>query len=565
MTSVEVLAAQNYSSGSEILSDSAEIDSLLYPYLSKLALPTDNYESRIRESRKSGESEPGDELDQGLISLVTDEDFDKVTFRSLGDKGPVLTAIAHISDALHENPQFYQVETISWENLTLYLLNEYDKSDETENLEENKNPLLLSAFISSLLSGDREVRISFVKNIYDNGDSQDLGRILDSTHCWRFTHNSNDKKRGITVISSFAKAFSATREEVNHYIDYTAARFFSESQQKPKPKMKQKEVSAAYREGTIEQDLIDEAKQESRPSPDKGNLDLDIYKIERFALQQMFIEDQVAAIFPEGQIKGSPFSRLLSEKRDDSDDPFVILGDETREVINELTQPVIALYNSDPTRKAASERFNEIIRLGANFRNIARYIDYEGSFTAPMSERPIWGTSRQGAAAPRIAEAYLSHVIHHALNYCQRTGDEPTPEELYTLAQNNRRKLIRLAMVNIDDFGEFTFTKNFRPITLDKLNMPLEDEPFLGIGRMEDGSLGLDIPITCQDVKGLGEAYQAATLGCPAGRVALKNINAHARGLNATNNFIDYIIEGMIDEAFERGIFNLKNYLDHRT
>ena len=77
-----------------------------------------------------------------------------------------------------------------------------------------------------------------------------------------------------------------------------------------------------------------------------------------------------------------------------------------------------------------------------------------------------------------------------------------------------------------------------------------------------DQSTELTIPLATTKSKDIADEHHGVTLGCPAGRVGIDELrHSPERGLHATNNLIDYLVETIIEEAHMRGHLAVSNYV----
>jgi hypothetical protein len=546
---------------------------LLLPYIQCLAVTREDYARRYNLLEDGGSNEVADDL----LETIDNPDFDVPTHtRDQVQKRAELTATyLTIAERLEADPHCRPDGRLDWRKLTFGLLDQTIQeqtapySDEDPGVDADN--MMRAALACSLLSDDLELRRDFLRSVYAAELQNQLERLTYHTRLSLVIGAGDD----ITVkrFNNYSGAFKASREDVELYLSYTTE---EQRHSKPAARKRQREVSAAYKEGNVESEMVAAAIEDSRAPSGEQHSRIDPYKIERFALQDMFLTDQLKALFPHDDIHDSPFASLLAYKHSNPDsttgqianDPFLKLFSDVSNAFNHLSQPVIDLYNLSNREDAegpltikqyASKRFQQIIQSTINMRQIARYVDFENTIL-PFPNRDIWSIAENGADGGNQTHVLLSHVVSQAIRYRRETGNRLSPEALRDGIQERRKYLTRVAMININDFSMLTMRGDFSNVPIDMLG---KDRNNMGwqVNREDDGTAGIYIPLAHKKTHGLVRHYDGATLGCPAGRIGRDGTKQQNRGTHATNNLIDYIAEITIDEAYNRGILDLDRYM----
>jgi len=525
---------------------------VLVPYLGRVAAVKENYcEMYNRLQPASGASE----LELGLLALLTDEDIaESVTPRAQHLMAGIYLPIA---EALAETPD---EANISWQSVVTELL---AKTGE-QPTEADRHMQLLSAFTASLISDDLMVRRDFIDQVHSRGFAGELAVAIDKCHLTVICP-LDDSSLKTRRYNHYAASFRVPAEAVDYYLQYTNPE--AEHTVEARAKLRQRELTASYADGSANPDSVVASQAESRAEHGKQGSIIDPHKIERFALQQMFMQDQLLAFFPDKDLHASPFAVALREKAADEvryGSALSMLVSDTRIVSDELTEAVATLYrpsgdDSQPLthRQAAGQRFKELSIRTANLREISKYIDHNGEYIADgRRNQEIHELSAQAAAAPGQAQVLLSYIVREVGRYQRQTGDNVSAEELHQLCLHNRKHLIRLSMVNIGDLSVLTQSGAFQAVNTHDHGRKNVDESTLQ--RQPDGTLTVGIPLAKQQLKGGAKTHEGTTLGCPAGRVGHDELHHSAeRCRHATNNLIDYTVEAIINEAYHRGIFDI--------
>lgn len=541
----------------------AERTPALVPYFSRLGYTVDDYSRRHGQLMDAGNYT--DELEGKLVARLSDdnalEDLSPRHYAELVDIYGIL------SDAIHETHTSTD-EGTDWGTVAISLVEKAGPAHSADTMEtfEARRKHLVSGFTASLFADDRQFRRDFIRYVYDAGLRHDMSSSLQA---YNFSYAFQDQTPAfVQRYTTYAQSFEAGSQALDQYLAYTDPGCENDDQ-KLRAKRVQRAVVDAYRHGAVDTAQLKTAQEASRAAADKQGGLIDPYKVERFALEQMFIQDQLQALFPDSNLAESPLVRQLKAYSSYASQhgPVHALTRDTQQVIELLTMPVINAYrfedryiSNPPTlQQLAGRRFMAIGRETYDMRQVARYIEYDKSILGGRGdETRIYDVSSRGAAAPDQAEILIRDVLRQALLYTERTGDMPTADKLRDICLRGRKHLIKLSMMNIQDFSELSRQGHFRPQAIKNFRTIQNATP---ITRQEDGTLAMRPTLVPHLQKDIAKTHEGATLGCPAGRVGHEELHhSPERGTEATNSLVDYIVEAMIREAHRRGIFELKNY-----
>lgn len=538
---------------------------VLEQYLNRLAVTPADYIQRLTALERSGHRGPVNELDHRLLISLADDEVSSSTPSHL--RANLLHTFSHMAQALEANPAVHKGDQPYWPQLTHDLLARAEQSDADPAVQVE---ILQSALTASLLSDDLAVRRDFIRKVYDAGLEAKMSAMLGNSPLSLIIKENG--KASVQRLNRYRAAFEVPREDLDYYLAYTQSE--SDETGSYKPKQQQRELRKAYEAGSMPSPQeVSNAQQASRAKPEKASLVIDPYKVERFALEEMFIDDQLKVLFPTADLHNSPFMQALCAKRDPSFqglDGLRKLRMDTQNVLAALTAPVIKKYHAtDPAslehptpEQAAYLRFENIAEHTASFHAIAIYMDYARVFL-PLDGAHIWSIAERGAAVPEVTEALLGRLMFAAARLQRTAGPDQevlAPTMLRTLAQSKRKHLMAIAMANVNDFQVLSQHGNIRPVT-EGMHQSREIGP-MAITVQSDQSTELTIPLATTKSKDIADEHHGVTLGCPAGRVGIDELrHSPERGLHTTNNLIDYLVETIIEEAHMRGHLAVSNYV----
>lgn len=574
------------STNTELLLAPDKPGQLLAPYLYRLAFPKQDYVSLLRAL----EDKNLNELEAGLLDLLPDAT--NLPGEESAEWQHTLQGIfSIIYERLQEDPKLYDEQNIKWGELALAVLPDGPLPKTTED-PSSLNEQCLTAIVCSLFSPQESDRIEFIKAVYSRG----LQGVM-AEACWNSTltvvevsgdENTTEKIPAVAYktkrVNNFADTFRGTIEQLDYYIQLVGETLKEQAGARTpnRPKQCQKQVAEGYREGCPDQNLLQEAQEQSVADPEYRSFLVDPYKIERFALEQVFIKAQMDVIFPDQDLLNSPFAISLANSRTEDlpqaipltgviSGRFSTLQRDAQASLEELSAPVIEKFRlpkSDDAEASLSHdqlinlRFLEISRHTGQFRNFAKFIDRKNPILPFIASNNIWTIAERGADAPQRAASLLHYLVNEALMTRARTGEEATDEELWQLAHEHRTSLLRLATLNIADF-RVLINANGRNRPLDPYNSPNGTSHHgrdHGLSREEDGQLTLTLPVTHSDAIGLAKTREGVTLGCPALKEKKQDVVSQPRSSSRTANYIDYLLAVIINEARARGDLDLRNY-----
>jgi hypothetical protein len=528
-----------------------EISPSLWAQVSHFGLTINQYVFQYNKLRDMGIEDQGNELTNNLLRQIDNPRFAEETDpESQANLFGMITEIdKEIKDAGLED-----VSSSDWADLAIRLLDKPEKNKAMLG-EKPINLTLLGAFSCAMIAGDEATFIKFAHKLRETKQVKELSWSLNDC-CFSYIYSPESENKTIRRYNFWSRSFDITKDEIDLFVSYMASA--RQKERRTKPKLRQKQLLDGYQNGTVTEELRLAAMHDNQVNVGQMSQDIDPFKTERFALQQMFIKDQVEALFPEGKVEGSPFQRAMADKRGLGYEGFTSLAEAASDSIMELSDEIVTQYYvnfdepiSNPTRsQAATIRFREINQHTKNIKNFSRLLASQrhSSFIAPVSQLALWTTSLVGAAVPNVTANYIQHIANMGQELVDTTDNEVTPEDLVNLALNKRRCITQASMHNIDDFRRMTTKGHFRLTTMDALSE--------GIKIDSDGQLELTLPFEEPDIDRKNTEYTGPDLGCPAGRIAVKNcLRSSEIDLKGANNLIDYVVQAMIAEAKARKIF----------
>lgn len=458
---------------------------------------------------------------------------------------------------------------------------------------EKRDALLVGAAAAAQFSPDETERMSFLESVYDGALQEDMAGACSRSHLVLLTTKLPKKrqKRDIEVhsLKSFTPAFQLEPEEFSKYVTYvrtTSAEGVSggEHTAKTLQKLLTTHSQAGVRPENIQNQAMDAS---VRGEKVKGPM-LDIYKIERFALEWHFIKEQIKTVLGP-DLSDTPLAKKLEQKRTsisniidqysvlpgsnrppeaDIDLQMKKLEQDTKAAFRELGTPVafrfmlskddLAAEKSTLTpEKQAALRFRDISSKIKGHVAVSRFLDTE-AFVRSRDRKDIltqhaegiaheiWEVPLDGADTPRSCIDILSKLLKATVRDQKKLGPI-APEELRDFAQSHRIDLIALATFHGADFFDVNTGET----------APLAERD--GTGKLQLSRTYKLIPKESLDM------YSAITLGCPA----LREIHEDRPSRNeperriaqGSSNYIDHALAVIINEAYKRGALNLENYI----
>ncbi|HWZ65646.1 MAG TPA: hypothetical protein VNX65_02490, partial [Patescibacteria group bacterium] len=440
-------------------------------------------------------------------------------------------------------------EGVGWNELAFGLLK---RSGEL--VGDEKTACIVGAVACTQFAVSQADREDFLREVYRDGRQAEVAQACKDSSLVLLIEDSEseDRIKGVHSIHGFAAAFEFGPDEIHEFLDDPRG----VADDHISPKKLQKTIFEQASAGTIISETQHQAEKASVNGEQVDRLIMDPLKIERFAIQQYYIDQQMNALFPKGvSFENSPFVQKLAAMRAQNNTLGPAdLGDITRltvaevaqrldsdimQAVRDLSQTVTARFMPPEgailatpglsEEQRAALRFREVIvKMGRNER-LAKYLDYKAFITklgneSPVDGRPkeVWEISEEGAAVPAVCNTMLTNIVMAAL----LSSEHLSPEGLRDLAQSDRRRFLALATVHI------------RALPLDRVGTEQVNiqRDAAGILRFEGASvLG----------KNASDYYSAIALGCPALRVIhgdRRLLDIQQRLAHGSSNYIDHIL-----------------------
>ncbi|HSX33904.1 MAG TPA: hypothetical protein VLF91_06230 [Candidatus Saccharimonadales bacterium] len=532
------------------------------------------------------------------------------TVRSPEDAAEKSAALSAVHAAItHEADPTGEHEPVSWLRVGQSLLESAQTSQEPA----NKQAQLIGAMLASQFSDSAKDRASFLRTVYDRGMNADMQAacretpivILTNTEERRHqeTGDVTDYMTTLQPISAYAKIFGMDQKHVELYARHLAkGAGKEESDGLPSAKSLHKELEAQAERAESDAHKRGEAIARALGGEKVGGSMLDVYKIERFALQSMFIKRQFQVLF--GNEAGKPttenvtdsaFARHLAVLRNqqrqivdvtrpqnlfnvtsstpDGPPPPMSAQDAVRLALatlsldvafafSDLSQPLIPEFSLDGVDQSrpdlmtpaqiASWRYHQVVENLDQHRQLGQYLDYEAYLnedkvgTGAVGPE-LWSAAEGGAAVPDVATRLVEQVVLTALKAHEKDDLTVTTDELYRATQGQRRDVLAAATQHIAEFNQ----------------SPGQVHAALSLKRGDDGQLELRSTAALPP-KGSLDLYAAITLGCPALREIHESrsaLDAEERIAFGSSNFIDHTVAAVINEARARGLFDIETIL----
>lgn len=472
--------------------------------------------------------------------------------------------------------------------------------------------MLLASVVSSQFSSEAADKAIFLGRIYDAGLQQDvadackgsaLSLLLDEQPRIIPGHDGDPDRtvfnRTHHRLADFTAAFEADPKHVRIYIENVQrlAEHRKKTGDLPSSKRLGKTLIEGYEQGKTPDASLEEQVVTVSMSGEKvqGSI-LDIYKVERFALQQVFMQEQMKDVLAgiesgnpallralidrqsqpsnmlssEDMIQDATFEKVLlsrlSRLEEDVIDSFQELSQRANELFS-LEGVDVSQRHRLTREQAIALRFMEVTAVLEAHDSVAQYMDiqdyrerwsnealsqFADNIARGELELSIGVVSSDGAAAPDVATAMIGNITRAAM---KNQSLHATPGELHDLAQKNRRRLLTLG------------TNQFSDTSKIEVDVSMQQEPSdpakrLHLARNPDGELEIrnDFPLP---IKEGADVYAAAILGCPAlrlvhpDRAMLKHIEKVAA--IGTSNYMDHVLAAIIRAAHERQLFSVES------
>lgn len=420
---------------------------------------------------------------------------------------------------------------------------------------EARDDSLLGAYVASMLDETPRHRIEFLEDVFSSHVNADLARLCSGIGGSIYVYGK-DYWVSARDLKGFFELPHRVAETFLHKLDNSMV-------EERLPRKLQAQLFNAMPDEALEE-LRERAQRASLSDEKVSELINDSSKIERFALGQQFITDQMRAVLG-NNLAHAPLTVALQEKMTpEKEGDIVSLRRDMAQAFIELSQPVVEQYQTDRAvgegyegltkQQKATVRFRQLraealaLKEAGKFINSGARRQLRNDFPIleiGLSEEDVWGASVDGAAAPAIAAEALAVLTDQAR---LRTDLRITPEELLSLAQEKRRELLAIATVGIEDidkhFNEGLFVVGSEHLTF---------------VRDEAGKLGLSHSLK-PNFKDSAEMRAGVILGCPALRVKHEDSGAMSQEeklLHGSANVVDHVLAIAFNEAYRRGIFSV--------
>lgn len=490
-------------------------------------------------------------------------------------------------------------EEIDWMSAADRLL---DKAREMPDGPDRDN-VLVGSVLSSQFAPSMVDRAKYLKNSYSENMQADLAKACERSDVVMLLENDMEITDEFVIgtyrlhgIKEFASVFSANEDDVNIYVDNVVALADHEEKTRrreglPTVKRMQKNILADQEDNTESSAENREQAVTVSMSGEKvtGSI-LDLHKIERFALQEIYIKRQMADVFDGMETGLSSFDKMI-KREGDRKDRAIALDDfdcnsptietalrkqltklnvdvsESFMLLSERASKEFSLDGVDLTDRAQLTRSQQVALRYQEVRDIidghmeaAKFIDPHtyskrqadevvSGFIEKGAVRTIDGLSVDGGAAPDTCVDIIKNIMRDVINDPALEATV-TPEELRDFAHANRRRLLMFATGHISEFLE---------VDLDNaLRLTSEGEK-PKIIRDENGKLQFKndlLPLAKESL----DVYSAVILGCPVLRLQHPNralLTVQEKAALGSSNYIDHTLASMINAAYDRGIFSV--------
>jgi hypothetical protein len=476
-------------------------------------------------------------------------------------------------------------ESIDWDMVANDLL---AKANDEQGSDRRNS--LVGAVISAQFTGDPRQRMDFVQKVYDKGLQDEMSEACEASALFLVVNEVDEQDaHRIHKVQRFAKTFEASPANIERYAEEVVQA--TPHEDLPSDKRIQKEIIASYEEAPYGDEELSATAEEASTSTEKLNSTLtDLHKVERFALEQMFIKRQMQDVLKGLKEGDTALGRNLVSRRQESDvaidkdlalgikptaqdeliDPGKVLRAKVSRLevdvsqsFRELSKPAKEAFSIEGVNpatpetwtrsQAAAMRFKDVTKLLAQDVSFGAFVDID-RFVEEAEENPLFvlvtegmdisTLSEDGAAVPEFATALVQNVMTGVLS--NPDLHTATPEELRDFAHANRRSLLRAATHHIQELA------GVEQMTSDDIVLRRNDQ-----GTLEM----LNAPSI--PAKGSLDFYSAILLGCPALRLQHEDRPAMSlaeRAAHGSSNYIDHAAAAIINEAYERGIFDIKTF-----
>ena len=548
-----------------------------------------------------------DEVDNYYPEKASDEHRPSWLAVDSNEKSQVLRQIKGLlTESLTE--AHVEAQSLTWSTRAAALV---DKAKDMPESVERTNALLASV-VSSQFSPNAADKAAFIGHVYDAGLQQEVADACKQSPLSLSLKEEprvipgRDGDPDVTVfhrthhrLADFATAFEADPKHVGVYVENVQrlAEHRKKTEELPSSKKLGKTLIEGYERGETPDEALEEQVITVSLSGEKvqGSI-LDIYKVERFALQQVFMQEQMKDVLEDIEAGTPALLRAIIDRQSQPSnvvspgdimhnatfdkvllDRLSRLEEDTIESFQELSQRANELFSLEGvdvsqrhllTREQhVALRFKEVTAVLEAHDSIARYLDIQDyrerrekealsqfaeNITVGDLDLSIGTIASDGAAAPNLAIAVVGNIVRAAK---KNKSLHATPGELHNLAQKDRRRLLALGTNQFSDFINVEVDASMH-------ESPSNPDEHLKLVRKPDGELAIlnDFPLPNREG---ADVYAAVIMGCPAlrlvhpDRAMLKYIEKVAA--IGTSNYMDHVLAAIIRAAHERQLFSVES------
>lgn len=485
--------------------------------------------------------------------------------------------------------------------------------------DEQKNTLFVGSVISAQFAPAREAREGLMRSAYELGVQGQVAEACKNSHLVVLIGGPNapggeDRVQfaSTTVhpVRRYAPAFEIDPERAAKYLQHIN-KGIPEGVPRPGISLKklQKTLTEKSQAGEQDDDLRSQAEDASVYGEKIGETMLDIYKLERFALEQQYIHEQAKDVLAGSDWEHSALAKELEYQRtvdntvqatdmrrypsgrrpvETLDDALAKLNADIGSAFESLSEPSIAKFSlegadlNNPASLTAEQlaalRFRTVRDYTAQHVALSQYLDFENFLERRENQvihrlggSEVWSASQDGAASSEAATQVVG-AIAYAANAPEilEADDKPSADQLAELAHSKRRLLLTAATHHIEELNEAQDGEEIIGVThleSDPEADPDDADPEMvevpnELTRDGDGQWQLAMKSNIP-MKESMELYSAALLGCPALREIHENrglMSVAEKAAYGSSNYIDHILAAVINEAKARGIFTPGRY-----
>ncbi len=490
-------------------------------------------------------------------------------------------ARAHVEAATTDRPA-----RIAWGEASLNLL----ESAAELSGQPRENRLVAAVVAAQFAEGDAR-RVALLHAAYDSGVQREVAQALSASSLvilagepiMQGPEGDSGLAQPFDTVHSYARVFRLEPEQMRTHLEVMA-------RQPAETLPSAKELHHTLTTTPVDSPDYRWAARQSLDvsvSHEKGDTPLlDPYKIQRLALEGLFIRDQMTTLFgtTPDDLQHSPFAQALRNLHNarqpntagDQEDmsPQARYARNADQFLSDLmiafstlSAPIVARYDltdvdtSNPARlteeQRRAHRYQTVFAHMQEVLALGRYINmdrFEHHAAREMVSRFLFFFPRissgaaPGGAAPSAIYEVLGAVMHEALAFsAQHPGKQPPqPDELLLGLHAHRSKVLLVAAHNIAE------------------QRAVNDQVVHHVTLVRDDTGRLRMSMTMAGVpRGSLDVYAGTTVGCPGLRVthdARAELDTATRAEHGSANFIDHVAAAAFNEAAARGLLDIAQY-----